>query len=165
MPPPPADPLAPYDLSPLCDGRRTDFPLGMLVDTVKVMLNDVYLEEGLDFLLRHKDGQSKVELRRAPAAGSSLVVLRVPARETQPASKHAEDDVPPYDELPRRVKDNISRERWPEARRLVIHPGTLIPDTARYINLKNGLIFEYTIGERANGPLLPVSALGTVRAV
>jgi hypothetical protein len=41
-----SDPLAPYDLSHLCDGRRTDFPLGMLVESVKVMLNGAYLQEG-----------------------------------------------------------------------------------------------------------------------
>src|SRR5260370_21281512 len=77
LPPSPADPLAPYDLSSLCDGRRTDFPLGMLVETAKVMLNGVDLQRDLDFLLAHKDGQSKVELRRAPPAGGSPVVLRV----------------------------------------------------------------------------------------
>src|SRR3981081_4514955 len=105
LPPPPADPLAPYDLSALCDGRRTDFPLGMLVETVKVMLNDVYLQEGLDFLLAHKHGQSKVELRRAPPAGDKLIVLRVPAHE--PASADGQrrvaelDDVPPYEQLPK----------------------------------------------------------------
>src|SRR3981081_319751 len=103
LPPPPADPLAPYDLSALCDRRRTDFPLGMLVETVKVMLNDVYLTEGLDFLLAHKHGESKIELRRAPAAGSSLVVLRVPARErarSDSGSPRVKDDIPPYDMLP-----------------------------------------------------------------
>src|SRR5438270_12935848 len=111
------DVQAPYDLSHLCDGRRTDFPLGVLVDTVKVMLNDVYLQEGLDFLLAHKQGQSKVELRRAPRPGDTLVVLRVPAREhattgAQQPSTHV-DDVPPYDRLPKRIKDNIAREQWP----------------------------------------------------
>jgi hypothetical protein len=47
----------------LCDGRRTDFPLGMRVETV-------------------------IELRRAPRAGDKLVVLRVSARE--PASVSAQ---------------------------------------------------------------------------
>jgi hypothetical protein len=154
-----ADPLAPYDLSHLCDGRRTDFPLDMLVETVKVMLNGVYLQEGLDFLLAHKQGQSKIELRRAPAPGSSLVVLRGPAREPARAGKdtaHDGDDVPPYDQLPRIVRHNIAREQWPEARREVLHAGATIPETTRYVNLKNGLIFEFRVGERANGPLLPV---------
>jgi hypothetical protein len=58
----------------------------MLVESVKVMLNGAYLQEGLDFLLAHKQGQSKVELRRAPAAGAQLVALRVPARERARAS-------------------------------------------------------------------------------
>jgi hypothetical protein len=160
MQPTTTDPLAPYDLSSLCDGRHTDFPLGMLVETVKVMLNDVYLQEGLDFIVGHKQGQSKVELRRAPPAGSRLVVLRVPARQTpraQPASQFSKiDDVPPYEDLPRIVKDNISREQWPEASRELIHTGTTIPETTRYVNLKNGLIFPYEVGQVANAPLLPV---------
>src|SRR5437660_2564350 len=113
-PQPMDDPHEPIDRSALCDGRRTDIPLGMLVETVKVMLNDVYLQEGLDFLLAHKHGQSKVELRRAPRPGDRLVVLRVPARErattgAQQPSTHL-DDVPPYDHLPKRIKDNIARE-------------------------------------------------------
>jgi hypothetical protein len=151
----------------LCDGRRTDFPLGMLVETVRTMLNDVYLQEGLDFLLAHKQGQSKIELRRAPRAGDKLAVLRVPARE--PASVSAQrpsghlDDVPPYEHLPRRVKDNIAREQWPDALREVVHTSTSIPETGQYINLKNGLIFEYVLGQKANGPLLPVHALAGAR--
>jgi len=167
LPQPPDDPLAPYDLSALCDGRRTDFPLGMLVETVKVILNDVYLQEGLDFLLAHKQGQSKVELRRAPRAGDKLVVLRVPARKSATTGAHYEsshlEDVPPYDHLPKRVKDNIAREQWPEALREVVHTSTSIPETGRYVNLKNGLIFEYVIGQKANGPLLPVHALAGAR--
>jgi hypothetical protein len=133
----------------------------MLVETVKVMLNDVYLQEDLDFLLAHKEGQSKVELRRAPNAGDRLVVLRVPARESfatrvRQATDDSDDDVPAYENLPRMVKDNISPEQWPEALREVVRPGAMIPEAARYINLKSGLIFEYAPGEIANGPLLPV---------
>jgi hypothetical protein len=165
LPQPPDDPLAPYDLSALCDGRRTDFPLGMLVETVKVMLNDAYLLEGQDFLLAHKNGQSKIELRRPPRAGDTLVVLRVPARATasarQPSAHH--DDVPPYDHLPKQVKDNIAREQWPEALHEVVHSGTSIPESGRYVNLKNGLVFEYVVGQKANGPLLPVHALAGAR--
>jgi hypothetical protein len=160
------DPQAPYDLSHLCDGRRTDFPLGMLVETVKVMLNDVYLEEELDFLLAHKHGQSKVELRRAPAPGDRLVVLRVPARASAAAShpdSHHLDDVPPYEHLPKRVKDNIAPEQWPEAEREVVHAGASVPETAQYINLKNGLVSQFLLGQHANGPLLPLHALGAAR--
>jgi hypothetical protein len=134
----------------------------MLVETVKVMLNGVYLQQDLDFLLAHKNGQSKVELRRPAQAGDSLVVLRVPSREPPRSPKRTDDDVddvPPYEDLPRRVRDNISPEQWPEARREVVHKGTKIPETARYINLKNGLIFEYEAGQVANGPLLPVADL------
>jgi hypothetical protein len=134
----------------------------MLVETVKVMLNGVYLQADLDFLLAHKNGQSKVELRRPPQAGDSLVVLRVPSREpprSQKRSDAIDDDVPAYEALPRAVRDNISRDQWPEARREVVKSGTKIPETARYINLKNGLIFEYKAGQVANGPLLPVADL------
>jgi hypothetical protein len=67
--------------------------------------------------------------------------------------------VPAYEALPRAVRDNISREQWPEARREVVHSGTKIPETARYINLKNGLVFEYEAGQVATGPLLPVADL------
>jgi hypothetical protein len=160
------DLLAPYDLSHLCDGRRTDFPLDMLVETVKVMLNGVYLEEGLDYLLAHKHGESRVELRRAPAPGDTLVVLRVPARASAAVSHHApqvHDDVPPYEHLPKEVKDNIAPEQWPAAQREVVHTGSSIPETTRYINLKNGLIFAYQVGQTATGPLLPLHALGAAR--
>jgi hypothetical protein len=158
------DPLAPFDLSHLCDGRRTDFPLGMLVDTVRVMLNYVYLQEDLDFLLRHKDGQSKIELRLPPRAGDRLVVLRVPAPvPDEPRPAEVDDDVPPYAKLPRRVKDNISAAQWPLAYREVVHTGITIPETANYINLKNGKIRQYMVGETADGPLLPVFDLAGAR--
>jgi hypothetical protein len=162
-----SDPLAPFDLSHLCDGRRTDFPLGMLVDTVKVMLNGVYLQQDLDFLLAHKHGESKVELRRPPKPGDQLIVLRVPAHDSQQV--HGQrvaaglDDVPPYEELPKRVKDNISREQWPHALREVIGRAGSIPESTQYINLKNGRVFLYQIGQRANAPLLPVHALAGAR--
>jgi hypothetical protein len=138
----------------------------MLVETVKVMLNDVYLQDGLDFLLAHKHGQSKVELRRAPRPGDRLVVLRVPAPgSAATGAPHSAqlDDVPPYEHLPRRVKDNIARAQWPEALREVVCTSTSIPETGRYVNLKNGLIFEYLIGQKANAPLLPVHALAGAR--
>ncbi len=35
--------MAPVDLSGLCDGTRTDFPLGIETDEVKVMLDGDYL--------------------------------------------------------------------------------------------------------------------------
>jgi hypothetical protein len=134
----------------------------MLVETVKVMLNGVYLQQDLDFLLAHKNGQSQVELRRPAQAGDTLVVLRVPSREPPRSQKRldtADDDVPAYEALPRAVKDNISREQWPEARREVVRSGMKIPEPARYINLKDGLVLEYTAGPVANGPLLSVADL------
>jgi hypothetical protein len=161
----PSDPLAPFDLSPLCDGRRTDFPLGMLVETAKVMLNGVYLQEDLDFLVRHKDGQSKIELRRPPAPGDRLIVLRVPAHTAVGHQKRASrsDDVPPYEQLPKRVKDNIAPRQWPQAQREVVHTGVTVPESGQYINLKNGLVGQYVVGETANGPLFPVHALAGAR--
>jgi hypothetical protein len=138
----------------------------MLVETVKVMLNGVYLQQDLDFLLAHKHGESKVELRRAPQPGDSLVVLRVPARQSDATPKpkpKSDDDVPAYEHLPKRVKDNIAPEQWPEAEREVVHTSAAIPETGQYINLKNGLTFQYQLGQRANGPLLPVHALAGAR--
>jgi hypothetical protein len=159
-----ADPLAPYDLSHLCNGQRTDFPLGMLVETARVMLNGVYLQEDLDFLVRHKDGQSKIELRRPPARRDQLLVLRIPARNpsTRRDASMAIDDVPQYEHLPKRVKDNVAPRQWPAAERAVVHKTATIPDSGQYINLKNGLVAEYIVGETANAPLLPVHALHRV---
>jgi hypothetical protein len=138
----------------------------MLVETVKVILNGVYLQQDLDFLLAHKNGESKVELRRAPQPGDRLIVLRVPARDSgranAPHPVTALQDVP-YDQLPKRVKDNISREQWPHALREVVHPSAGIPESTQYINLKNGRVFLYQVGQRANAPLLPIHALAGAR--
>jgi hypothetical protein len=64
------------------------------------------------------------------------------------------DDVPPYEQLPNLVKDNISEVQWPTARHHVIPPGGTIPEATDYINLKNGQIHRYEIGQPADGPLL-----------
>jgi hypothetical protein len=100
------------------------------------MLNGVYLQEDLDFLLvAHKHGDSKVELRRAPQSGDQLVVLRVPTtRPVGTAKPKLDDDVPPYERLPKRVKDNIAPEQWPEAEHEVVHTSGPIPETGQYIN-------------------------------
>ena len=92
-------------------------------------------------------------------------MLRVPARAATRAPHHAQsdDDVPPYDVLPRRVKDNISRDQWPLAYREVVHTGMTVPETARYINLKSGKIRQYLVGETADGPLLPEFDLAGAR--
>jgi hypothetical protein len=128
------------------------------------MLNGVYLQEDLDFLLAHKHGDSKVELRRAPQSGDQLVVLRVPTtRPVGTAKPKLDDDVPPYERLPKRVKDNIAPEQWPEAEHEVVQTSGTIPETGQYINLKNGLAFLYQVGQRANEPLLPVHALAGAR--
>ena len=68
------------------------------------------------------------------------------------------DDVA-YEQLPQLVKDNISAEQWPEARRAVVHEREPIPETTDYINLKNGQIHTYEIGQLADGPLLPAHDL------
>jgi hypothetical protein len=91
----------------------------------------------------------------------------LPARESATAGAHHPwahlDDVPPYDHLPKPVKDNIARTQWPEALHEVVHTSASIPETGRYVNLKNGLIFEYVLGQKANGPLLPVHAAAGAR--
>ena len=60
-----------------------------------------------------------------------------------------------YDELPKAVKDNLSEAQWWEAQGDIIADGQPVPETADYINLKNGLRLRYQHGERAAGPLLP----------
>ena len=149
--------MQPLDLSHLCDGQRTDFPLDIEVDAVKVMLDGVYLEQDLDYLLGRKRGQSVIEFRRAPRAGASVMVMRVPApagRRQEAAAQSAIDDVPSYDQLPQLVKDNISAEQWPAARRGIVGEGATIPETSDYINLKNGQIHTRQAGETAEAPLL-----------
>lgn len=64
-----------------------------------------------------------------------------------------------YEELPREVRDNLSLEQWREAQQAVIAEGQPVPETAQYINLKNALIMTYQLGERAQGPMLPVHDL------
>ena len=79
MAPRDTDLMAPIDLSGLCDGVRTDFPLGIQAQTVKVMLNDVYLQENTDYILGRREGESRIEFKRAPRAGDKVLVMRVPA--------------------------------------------------------------------------------------
>jgi len=154
--PPDTELMEPLDLSALCDGRRTDFPLGIEADAVKVMLNGVYLLLDMDYLLGRKNGQSLLELRRAPSRGASLLVMRVPADERQPArgGPSAIGDLPAYSELPGVVKDNISVDQWPAASHAVVSEGGTVPETTKYVNLKNGQIHGYQMGEAADGPLL-----------
>jgi hypothetical protein len=103
----------------------------MLVETVKMVLNGVYPQGELDFLLAHKNGQSKVELRRAPPAVSSLVVLRVPAHESAHTTSAPKlDDVPSLTRLGRASYDNIVRKHWHEALREVVRPSNSNPETA-----------------------------------
>ena len=64
-----------------------------------------------------------------------------------------------YAELPQLIKDNLSEQQWLEAQRDIIDEGETIPETARYIDVKNGQIHQHTAGERATGPLLPVHDL------
>ena len=65
----------------------------------------------------------------------------------------------PYEQLPDPVKDNLTEEQWREAQRGVILEGQVIPETARYINLKTAQQLPYEVGMRANAPLLPVHDL------
>lgn len=65
----------------------------------------------------------------------------------------------PYGNLPSEVTDNLTPEQWHEVQPMVIHEHERVPETAGYINLKNGQISLYTAGERANAPLLAVHNL------
>ena len=64
-----------------------------------------------------------------------------------------------YDKLPSEVKDNLSAEQWDAAQRGVILAGGTIPESTAYLNLKTGQARQYTAGEPADGPLLPVHDL------
>lgn len=154
--------MQPLDLSHLCDGQRTDFPLGIEADAAKVMLDGVYLEQDLDYILGRKGGQSLIEFRRAPRAGASVVVMRVPSLDTRPQKRRADSpvqDVPSYDQLPQLVKDNISAQQWAAASHGIVHEGGTLPETTDYINLKNGQIHTRQVGETAEAPLLPAHDL------
>ena len=156
------DLMQPLDLSHLCDGQRTDFPLGIEVETANVMLNGAYLQLDDDYIVGRKQGQSIIELRRAPRAGDSVVVLRAPAsdgRAEQRRHASAIQDVPPYENLPQLVKDNFSAEQWLAASRGIINEGATIPESTDYINLKNGQIHTLQVGEPAPAPLLPAHDL------
>ena len=163
------DLMAPLDLSYLCDGSRMQFPLGIEVETAKVMVNDVYWVQGLDYGIRTRDGQSWLMLGRAPKPRDQLIVLRAP-RESKPDESHGETKPPSswrvdiaYEHLPREVKDNLTVEQWMEAQRAVILEGATVPETTEYINLKSGLTRVHQMGERADGPLLPTHDLAGAR--
>ena len=64
-----------------------------------------------------------------------------------------------YGELPQLIKDNLSEQQWLEAQRDLIDAGERVPETARYIDVKNGQIHQHVAGETASGPLLPVHDL------
>jgi hypothetical protein len=61
-----------------------------------------------------------------------------------------------YEQLPNLVRDNLSEDQWAEAQRVIVTDGAPVPETSDYINLKNGQIHAYQIGEPADGPLLAV---------
>lgn len=64
-----------------------------------------------------------------------------------------------YHELPQLIKDNLDERQWLEAQRDIIDEGGTIPETAQYIDIKNGQIHQHSAGETAGGPLLPVHDL------
>jgi hypothetical protein len=64
-----------------------------------------------------------------------------------------------YENLPNDVKHNLTAEQWEVAQRDIIDDGESVPETAYYINLKNGKSHRYEQGERAHGPLLPAHDL------
>jgi hypothetical protein len=64
-----------------------------------------------------------------------------------------------YEQLPRDVKRNLSPEQWLVAQADVVIEHDTVPETAGYINLRNGWSRQYQAGEPADGPLLPVHDL------
>jgi hypothetical protein len=64
-----------------------------------------------------------------------------------------------YESLPQLIKDNLSAEQWEQAQYDILHEGVAVPETARFINVRNGQIHEYAAGDRADAPLLPVHDL------
>lgn len=67
--------------------------------------------------------------------------------------------VMPYQELPQRVKDNLTEEQWQEAQHHVLMDGATAPETTDYMNLKNGQTQRFQEGDRISGPALPVHDL------
>lgn len=61
-----------------------------------------------------------------------------------------------YDHLPADIKHNLTPEQWVEAQSEVVLAGDTIPDSAPYLNLKNGFMRQYMAGEKADGDLFPV---------
>jgi hypothetical protein len=154
-----ARPLAPLDISYLCDGGRTSFPLGMDVDGARVTLNGSELQDGIDFEIQHRNDDSTLELRRPPVAGDTLWVARVPRSEwTETPDRYWAVDIP-YEQLPQLVTDNLSPEQWREAQRMIVLEGTSVPEDTDYINLKNGQIHRHPAGQEAEAPLLAVHDL------
>jgi len=64
-----------------------------------------------------------------------------------------------YERLPQLIKDNLTAKQWKAAQGDIIPEDQPVPDTAQYINIKNGQIHEYESGTPAPGPLLPVHDL------
>jgi hypothetical protein len=102
----------------------------MLVETVKVMLNCVYLQQGLDFRLAHKDGSVEGGAQ-APQAADGLVVFASPGPRTDQARlpSAADDDIPAYEARAATPQGQHSRSSSgrPEARREVVRAGSKIP--------------------------------------
>lgn len=68
-----------------------------------------------------------------------------------------------YEKLPQQVKDNLDEQQWEKARQAVVMSGDLIPETTQYINVMNGQIRTYELGQTADGHLLPTHDLAGAR--
>ncbi len=68
-----------------------------------------------------------------------------------------------YESLPGAIKNNLTPEQWEEARSRVISAGANVPDSAIYVNLKNGQMRYYEADDLAAGPLLAVHNLAGAR--
>ena len=59
-----------------------------------------------------------------------------------------------YEELPNVVKQNLTPRQWAGAQFHVIPEHGVVPDSAIYLNLKNGQFQHCEAGQRACAPLL-----------
>jgi hypothetical protein len=111
-------------------------------------------------ILAIRDGASPAEVRESlvaflsPEERSRLEALPGPGDVRPREEELPGDDLPGYESLPAPVQRNLTAEQWAEARRLVVPQGQSVPETTQYLNLKDGQLRIYDLGETADGPLL-----------
>jgi hypothetical protein len=66
----------------------------------------------------------------------------------------ASSTFPDFEQLPGAVKNNLTAEQWEDVKPRVIADGNPAPDSAVYVNLKNGQQRRYEAGELVQGPVI-----------